>query len=186
MKNIIYLSKNISKIFFHQYVSSSYQQDVINELSNNCNLYNYGPDYSNFDTKDNIEDIIAKSNFKPDAIIFGHNWLSDVDGSNQISLMDNLIMKNLNIPKILLLNKEYVNLNKKLQYIKDVKFDFVLSHHHDVEKYSNETNLKFVFWPFACHKERFLANNEKKKILIYFFQVFYKINPNKLFKAHSG
>ena len=93
-------------------------------------------------------------------------------------------MKNLNIPKILLLNKEYVNLNKKLQYIKDVKFDFVLSHHHDVEKYSNETNLKFVFWPFACHKERFLANNEKNIDL--FFQVFYKINPNKLFKAHSG
>ena len=55
MKNIIYLSRNISKIFYHQYVSSSYQQDVIDELSYNCNLYNYGPGYSDFDMNDNVE-----------------------------------------------------------------------------------------------------------------------------------
>ena len=62
--------------------------------------------------KDNVEDIIAKSNFQPDAIIFGHNWLSDDDGVNRISLMDNLILKNLEIPKILIINKEYANLKK--------------------------------------------------------------------------
>ena len=44
---IIYLSRNISKIYSNQYVSSSYQQDVINELSNNCNLYNASPIYFN-------------------------------------------------------------------------------------------------------------------------------------------
>ena len=185
MLKIIYLSRNISKIYRNQYVSASYQQDVINELSDNSNLYNYGPGYEDFNLKDNIKDIIKKSNFNPDAIIFGHNWLSDDDKSNSISLMDNLSLKNLEIPKILILNKEYVNLERKLKYIKNIKFDFVLSHHHEVEKYKKQTGSKFIFWPFACHKERFLTNN-KKRILIYFFQVFYKINTNMLFKAHSG
>ena len=107
---------------------------------NNCNLYNYGPGYSDFDMNDNVEDIIAKSNFQPDAIIFGHNWLSDDDGVNRISLMDNLILKNLDIPKILIINKEYANLKRKLEYIKNIKFDFILSHHHEVEKYTEQTN----------------------------------------------
>ena len=90
MLKIIYFSKNIQKIFFNHYVSSSYQQDVIDELSNNCNLYNYGPGYKDFNIKDKIEDIIVKSGFSPDAIIFGHNWLSDDDRLTNISLMDNL------------------------------------------------------------------------------------------------
>ena len=168
MLKIIYFSKNISKIFFNQYVSSSYQQDVIDELSNNCNLYNYGPGYRDFNIEDNIEDIIVKSNFRPDAIIFGHNWLSDNDRSANISLMDNLNLENLNIPKILIINKEYANLKRKLEYIKNIKFDFILSHHHEIEKYIEQTNLKFIFWPFACHKERFLADNEKKNIDLFF------------------
>ncbi len=168
MLKIVYLSRNISKIFNNQYVSSSYQQDVINELSNNSNLYNYGPGYKDFNIKDNLEDIIKKSSFNPDAIVFGHNWLSDDDNSNSISLMDDLSFKNLEIPKILILNKEYVNLERKLKYIKNIKFDFVLSHHHEVEKYGKLTNLKFIFWPFACHKERFLYKDEKKDIDLFF------------------
>ena len=168
MLKIIYFSKNISKIFFNQYVSSSYQQDVIDELSNNCNLYNYGPGYKDFNKEDTIEDIISKSSFHPDAIIFGHNWLSDDDISNNFSLMDNLNFKNLNIPKILIINKEYANLKRKLEYIKNSKFDFILTHHHDVEKYTEQTNVKFVFWPFACHRERFLATDEKKNIDLFF------------------
>ena len=118
MFKIIYLSRNISKIYSNQYVSASYQQDVINELSDNSNLYNYGPGYEDFNLKDNIKDIIKKSSLNPDAIIFGHNWLSDDDKSTSISLMDNLTLTNLNIPKILILNKEYVNLERKLEYIK--------------------------------------------------------------------
>tara|TARA_Y100000590_G_scaffold453161_1_gene597709 strand:- start:2526 stop:3560 length:1035 start_codon:yes stop_codon:yes gene_type:complete len=168
MLKIIYLSRNISKIYSNQYVSSSYQQDVINELSNNCNLYNYGPGYKDFNIKDNIEDIIKKSSFNPDAIVFGHNWLSDDDRSISISLMDNLSLMNLNIPKILILNKEYVNLKRKLEYIKNIKFDFILSHHHEVENYKKQTNLKFIFWPFACHKERFLSRDDKKEVDLFF------------------
>ena len=78
MLKIVYLSRNISKIFNNQYVSSSYQQDVINELSNNSNLYNYGPGYKDFNIKDNLEDIIKKSSFNPDAlflVIIGYQMM---------------------------------------------------------------------------------------------------------------
>ena len=44
----------------------------------------------------------------------------------------------------------------------------MLSHHHEVEKYRKLTNLKFIFWPFACHKERFLYKDEKKDIDLFF------------------
>ena len=94
--------------------------------------------------------------------------MSDDDISANFSLMDNLNFKNLNIPKILIINKEYANLKRKLEYIKYSKFDFILSHHHEVEKYTEQTNLKFIFWPFACHKERFLADNKKKNIDLFF------------------
>ena len=44
---------------------------------------------------------------------------------------------------------------RKLEYIKNSKFDFILSHHHEVEKYTEQTNLKFIFGHLRVIKKDF-------------------------------
>ena len=63
------------------YVSASYQQDVMDELTRQAQVYFYGPGFNSYDIKDSIDDVLAKIPFDPDVIILGHAWLNDTDGS---------------------------------------------------------------------------------------------------------
>ena len=61
----------------------------------------------------------------------------------------NLQLEKITIPKIVILNKEYTNLDAKLDYIKRNRFDIGFAHHHDTDRYSKATGIEFTFWPFA-------------------------------------
>ena len=117
-----------------KYEAASYQNDVINSFKYESNLYLYGPGFINYNIEDDIREIIAKSSFVPDLIILGHSWLGDKD-SIDIDFHPNLKINTVKVPKFAILNKEYVNLNEKLNYIKKNKFDFCFTHHHDIEYY---------------------------------------------------
>ena len=130
------------------YKSASYQQDVIEELSRQANVYCYGPGYPEYSAQDSIVDIVARLSERPDCIVLGHSWLSDRDGQ-EVDPHGRLNLRKINVMKVAILNKEYVNLNQKLQFIKKNGFDLAFSHHHDVDAYLKQTGVRFYFLPFG-------------------------------------
>ena len=155
--NIIYLSINM-----RAYSGAMYQQDVMKEIAQQANVFFYGPGYPGYNLADDIQAVITKSDMQPDYIILGHAWLSDVAGE-PVDPHESLNLKRTNTPKIAIINKEYVNLVQKLEYLKINQFDLVFTHHHDIETYSKETGIKFIFWPFAFDHRKFFSNGEEKR-----------------------
>ena len=88
------------------YKSASYQQDVISEIKNQSEVFFYGKGFNDFSINDNIDDVKNKAPFNPDVIIQGHSWLSD-DADSKIELYPQISLKKINIPKVIILNKEY-------------------------------------------------------------------------------
>ena len=125
---------------------------------------------------DNINDIITKSNFTPDVIILGHAWLNDRDG-DEIDPHPNLKLQNTNIFKVALFNKEYTNLNQKIKYIKNNKFNLGFTHHHDLSLFK-KSETSFVFWPFAYDSNKFNFKSEHKMIDIGFSGILQNLNKN--------
>jgi len=147
---IIYLSKNMEN-----YGAAFYQKDVIDELKKRHEVFLYGPGYSYYNRNDSIDDVISKSSFdNPDLVCVGHSWLSD-DPNVKLNCHPEISLRNLSVPKAMILNKEYSRLDEKLNYVKSEGMNLVFTHHHDVEKYEKATGVEFVFWPFAVNHERF-------------------------------
>ena len=65
--------------------------------------------------------------------------------------------------KICILNKEYVLLEEKLDFIKKSKFDFVLCLNPHYKNYEKLTNTEFKFWPNAVDHELYLNKSKEKK-----------------------
>tara|TARA_B110000008_G_C16738523_1_gene471660 strand:+ start:146 stop:760 length:615 start_codon:yes stop_codon:yes gene_type:complete len=169
---ILYLSKNM-----RDYKSASYQHEVMSELSKQTKVFFYGPGFDGYNSNDSIFEVQSKIPFKVDCIIVGHSWLNDKDG-DEVDPHPMLKLFSINTPKVIILNKEYTNLESKLNYIKDNHFDIAFTHHHDIKKYSQLTNVEFNFWPFAFSSEKFKSINIEKKIDIGFSGILQNQNKN--------
>lgn len=145
-----------------QYVSAMYQNDVMQELARQADVLFYGPGFPNYDANDSIFDIIQKNQSKPDWIIVGHAWLRDSPG-HDIDPHPNMQLDKCTISKAVILNKEYVNLHEKLEWIKRQKFSIAFSHHHDTDHYSEKTGIKFIFWPFGFDNKLFNSDKNQYK-----------------------
>ena len=167
---ILYLSRNMK-----MYGASSYQQDVMDELNRQSQVFFYGPEFNGYNLSDSIHDIISKMPYEPHLIILGHAWLDDKDG-NKVDPHPNLKLSKIDIPKIIILNKEYVNINEKLNYIKQNRFDIGFTHHHDTDHYAKVTGIEFKFWPFAYNPKKFNYFNGNKTIGLAFSGVLQNLN----------
>lgn len=154
---IVYISKNMNA-----YQGAMYQKNVMDELARQADVFFYGPGFPQYNISDDIQDVIKKSNMKPDYIFLGHAWLSDKDGE-KVDSHENLALHRTTLLKIAILNKEYINLDQKLEYLKNNKFNLVFTHHHEVEMYERRTGIKFVFWPFAFDHRVFTSANKQEK-----------------------
>ena len=162
-----------------KYLGASYQADFLNELSNSNDVTTYGPGYSGFSEKKNISDVIKSCPNKIELVIFGHTFLSDKEGNKDSLIPERCLQEKINIPKIFILNKEYVNLEFKLDFIKKNKFDLCITHHHEYKKYAKLTNTKFIFLPFAIKKDFFLNNlNQIKEYDLFFSGILQNLNIN--------
>lgn len=151
-----------------EYSSAHYQQDVMEEMARQHEVFFYGPGFPFYDPEDKIEDVISKSPFlKPDLICVGHSWLGD---STKKDLLFNtsIFLENIKLPKAIFLNKEYVLLNEKLDFIQRNKIDFVFSHHHKIKQLAGEKNGRFLFLPFAANPKQFYDRQLKKDFDIVF------------------
>jgi len=159
------------------YRSASYQQDVMDELARQAQVYFYGPSFNGYDIKDSIDEVLAKTPFDPDTIILGHAWLQDKHGS-EVDPHPQLQLVKTTIPKVAILNKEYTNLNSKLDYIMRNRFDLAFTHHHDLERYHKITGIEFIFWPFAFDNRNFNYEDEDKTIDVAFSGLLQNLNKN--------
>ena len=158
------------------YKSASYQQDVINQIVETEEVYLYGPGYEFYNISDTIDDIILKSSFEPDVIILGHAWLSDKDGDDR-DPHPNLQLNKSNIFKVVIFNKEYTNLEHKIKFVKENKFNIGFTHHHDLSLF-NKTKTPFLFWPFAYDSRKFTYHPNSNNIDIGFSGILQNLNKN--------
>ena len=166
---ILYLTPN-----FINYSAAYYQYDLIYSLQNKIEVILWGPGYKNFDHTLSLENIFNKFNLtEKDILIVGHGWLSDIpvnynskqryswNKSLNEDIIDNLEycgVYNFSAhkgKKICILNKEYVSLSAKLQFIKKGKFDLALSHYSNCEEFEKDTDTRFIFFPCSVDYKKF-------------------------------
>lgn len=170
---ILYLSKNVNN-----YKSANYQKDFLDALSKITHLFVYGPGYSHFDKNKTIKHIINK--YGPfDLILVGHFWLFDGYQKN-IDPWPQSDLSNISHKKFIFLNKEYANLEKKLKWIKKMKFDCIFSHHQNCEKWKKKTNIPFKYLPFAYDDKYFSFSNIRRKYDIAFSGALQNTRGNKV------
>ena len=131
------------------------------EFAKNANVIFYGPGFDGFNSKENIKNTIYKLG-GADFLIFGHSWLNDYPGidADPHPLLN---LEDCPIPKVAIMNKEYRNLDSKLNWIKKNKFLCAFSHNIDVNIYEKKTNVPFKFIPFGFNENLFKKNDQLKK-----------------------
>jgi len=144
------------------YLSASYQIDVLQEIDRQANVFFYGPGYAGHDECDSISRVIRKCPFDPDVILVAHSWLLDVE-SGEVDRQPSLSLRDTELPKFLILNKEYVGIENKLRYIERERFDTVFSHQEELGMYEERTDTPFIFFPFAFDRKLAKAPAEWKK-----------------------
>lgn len=153
---ILCLSKNI-----YDYKGANYQREFLNALSKRAKLFVYGPGHPNFDKKKKIKEIINL--YGPFNIIFvSHAWLYD-GYAEDIDPWPKSGLSEVKLKKFMFLNKEYSNLNKKLNWIKKNKFSCVFSHYNNCKIWQKKTKTQFRFLPFAFDNKHFYFSNNKRK-----------------------
>jgi len=140
---------------------ASYQRDTMKELARQANVHFYGPGFPNYHQNDTLNDVVSKSPFEPDVLVFGHSWLADRAGA-KVDRHPNLWKAGGSWLKVALLNKEYTNLDAKLNYYQQNKFDLIFSHHHEAPRYGKNIGIKGIFWPFGFDHKQFWYKNEEK------------------------
>lgn len=86
-----------------------------------------------------------------DVLVLGWGYLSEE--ANQ--WLPPEFMQSLQIPLAIVLNKEYVDLERKLQYIHGCNAVAAFTAHHEVPKYTNVTQIQFHRIPFAAVPQKF-------------------------------
>lgn len=159
------------------YKGANYQLDFINYLQNNNKIYFYGPGYEYYSKKHNLNDVLSLFDNKPKIIFVGHSWLNDKEG-DKVELNNKIDLSKSKLLKLFFLNKEYVNLKEKLNYCKNNNFDISFSHYHNSINFSEITNSKFYFIPFAFDKYKFtkIDKNIKKEYDLGFSGILQNVN----------
>jgi spore maturation protein CgeB len=157
---ILYLDPVHKGIYYEQFRSA---------LINQADVFLYGPGRPNYSKKHNISDILyiykEYNNCLPDLILFGYGWENDTSMGSDCSVQEcELGAENINIIKAFILNKEYKNLDQKLNFISKNKIDVVYTAHHNFDEYSKITKTVFYQLPFAANKNIF-KNYELEKTI---------------------
>lgn len=181
---ILYLTPN-----FEKYTSAIYQVNSYKYLYKFSEVILWGPGFNNYDESLSLEKLVNKFNLtKNDVVCVGHGWLSDINFKNiskknikarykwlnsskykleldQLEFCRKYDFNQFNGKKICILNKEYISLDEKLNFIKKNNFDLALSMNPHYKIYENKIGIKFKFWPCAVDHLKYIDfdYNIKKK-----------------------
>lgn len=145
---ILYLSENMAA-----YAGAMYQRDVMEELAAQADVVFHGPGFAGFDPREPVERVLRRVG-GADLVLVGHAWLADSPGT-AVDPFPGLRLEDCPLPKAMILNKEYANLDDKLAWIGRQGFALGFSHHHDTDAFAARTGTPFLFWPFAFNDRLF-------------------------------
>ena len=155
MIKALYLSNSLAEI-----KSANYQYEIFVELKNH---YHIDLIEINKIYPDELLNILKYKVQKCDFIIVGHSYLGDKNGKIGMSYRINLF--DLKKPVIFFLNKEYVNLKHKLEWININKPILVIT--HSLKFYKNSVtfikDFEMYYLPFAADHKLFTYNKKINK-----------------------
>ncbi len=148
---------------FSQYGAAYYQHQFTMALERVHRVFRYGRRLPHYDTNHTIEDVLNLCPFEPDLICFAAGWEVEIDESQTQAPHSSLSIGNLDIPSVMVLNKEYSNLDAKLQFIQDNELDLVFTVHQNHQGWARQTGVEFVHFPFAVDEQMFRDYGERKQ-----------------------
>lgn len=173
MLNVLYVTEDI-----WAYTAAQYQRDFVEAFGKIVRLTFYGPGNAGYHESKSLSDIEEDCGIVFDLMFFGHAFLSDDVASKNIARFGVKRLLSSNISKVGILNKEYVNLERKLNFFSENEFTKVFSHHHDIENLGKSSKLKFHFVPFGADPDRFHYLDWENKIIDVFFSGILKNSNN--------
>jgi len=139
--------------------SYSYYNEIVKSISSLNKVFLYQDWVSVNESPLDIREALKKCPSRPDIICFGFGW-TDCGEQSPRSILG---LEEEKIPVAVILNKEYAALDKKLEWIKDIRALAAYSVHHDVEKYQNRTGIPFCKIPFAANETVFKDYDQEFK-----------------------
>ncbi len=127
-----------------------YHGNLLAALAREHALHCYGPGHKGYSPGDGIKDVLRKCPFTPDVLLVGTSWEEQSETVPESDPHPAIRLAELtDVPKVFFLNKEYKKLDKKLQYVRQSKFDAVLSFHRGCRQWESQTGTPFYHVPFA-------------------------------------
>ena len=148
---------------FSRYVSAYYQRQFTETLGCAHRIFIYGPGHEDYDSRHTIEDVLKQCPFEPDLICFAAGWEIEDPKIPEFDPHPAIRVSDIDIPSVMILNKEYKKLAKKLSFIHDNPIRLVFTAHHCYSRWQEQTGVPFVHFPFATEVNLFRDYGEKKR-----------------------
>ncbi len=142
MKKVLLITPKFNK-------PSLYHTDILDTFNNLYDTFMYGPGFSYYRSSDSIQDIIKKSGMIPDIIVLG---TARILYTLRISGLDRI-----DIPKIIFLNKEFQDLNMKLDFIKEHNMSLVstILNKNIYAEWEKKVGIPFIQTPHGIFIDKF-------------------------------
>ena len=126
-----------------------YQHQFTEALGRVHQIFQYGPNLEYYDADHSIEDVLRLCPFHPDLICFAAGWEMEDPAVPGFNPHPAIRTSNIDIPSVMVLNKEYYQLESKLLYIQANDIKLVFTTHHQYREWQEQTGVPFVHFPFA-------------------------------------
>jgi len=156
---------------YENYTGGYYHQDWVDALKRRLECDIYGPAYDNYEKSDDIFSVAERFNKnieEYDLIIIGSSWdkPGQKSGDGDIDIHPAINLAHVHSPvKIYFLNKEYINLEAKLEYAMHNNVDYIVSvlGPTRTREWESKTGIAFIHLPFAVALNRVVLDNATKK-----------------------
>jgi glycosyltransferase involved in cell wall biosynthesis len=142
---ILYLDPTIKSSTSQNY---KYYDGVYDELIKICQVHLCREPVTN------LYDYISKTNFQPDAVVFGLGWFNHGYFG---------VVKNLNVPSVCILFKPQNNLRDKLKFCIYNNINRILTPIPQYKKYEKATGIKTELFPYGFDPEIFKSREIEKE-----------------------
>lgn len=140
---------------FSRYGSAYYQYQFTQALGRAHRVYQYGPGLAGYDKRHAIEDVLRLCPFEPDLICFAAGWEIEDPAVPEYDPHPAIRTSQIDIPRVMILNKEYKKLDRKFRFIQENGIQLVCTAHHHFEQWQAQVGVPFVRFPFAVEPALF-------------------------------
>lgn len=153
---------------FENFNEGAYHNDLVLAVKDISESYVYGPGYKDYDINDNLSDVLSKANWllkDIDYIITGTSWDKYVQ-YNKGNPHHRIDFSTVEGPiTIHFLQNEYKDVDIKLKYVEEQRFDYVVSAYETgtYDEWSKETGIKVIYSKLAINLKVFRDYRKKRR-----------------------